>query len=100
MDNIPGELKTWKSLRKELTALSDVEKEATSQMAHLVNEITRRRKYLGLTQSEVAKRAGITQAQVARLETSPSIPSLETVTKVAIALEIKLGIEEAAATSR
>jgi transcriptional regulator with XRE-family HTH domain len=69
-------------------------------MAQLVNEIARRRKSLGLTQTEVATRAGITQAQVARLENSHTVPSMETVIKVAIALRLKLGFEEAVATSK
>ncbi|KAF6624999.1 helix-turn-helix transcriptional regulator [Paenibacillus sp. EKM208P] len=43
----------------------------------MVNTIVNRRKELGLTQREVAEKAGITQAQVARLETSTSVPSIE-----------------------
>ncbi|WP_281890283.1 helix-turn-helix domain-containing protein [Paenibacillus sp. YYML68] len=80
-----------------ITSLTAVEKEAISNMARLVNEITNRRKQLGLTQQQVSERAGITQAQVARLENSHSVPSMETVMKVAIALGLKIGFEEAAA---
>ncbi|WP_068784128.1 helix-turn-helix domain-containing protein [Paenibacillus phocaensis] len=78
--------KTWKNLKRELKYKSDLEKEVITELAHLVNEIVRQRKTLGLTQREVAERAGITQAQVARLETGSSIPSMETVIKVGLSL--------------
>ncbi|GAA4845501.1 hypothetical protein GCM10023310_24300 [Paenibacillus vulneris] len=87
----------WDDFKKKINALNETEKEVIEQMARLVSEITRRRKALGLTQTEVAKRAGITQAQVARLENSHTVPSMETVMKVALALGLKIGFEEAAA---
>lgn len=92
--------RTWRDLKSNLKSHSQVEVEAIAQMAQLVNEIVRRRKSLGLTQNDVASRAGITQAQVARLENSHTVPSIETVIKVANALGLKLGFEEAAATHK
>jgi DNA-binding XRE family transcriptional regulator len=49
----------------------------------------------GLTQREVAKRAGLTQPFVARIEnpTSSKKPSLETLAKLAFAFEKQLKIE-------
>ncbi|MBO9608190.1 MAG: helix-turn-helix transcriptional regulator [Paenibacillaceae bacterium] len=92
--------RTWNDLKSKLTSHSQVEGEVIAQLAQLVNEIMRRRKSLGLTQNDVATRAGITQAQVARLENSHTVPSMETVIKVANVLGLKLGFEEAAATSK
>jgi predicted transcriptional regulator len=92
--------RTWNDLKPKLTSHSQVEGEVIGQLAQLVNEIMRRRKSLGLTQNDVATRAGITQAQVARLENSHTVPSMETVIKVANVLGLKLGFEEAAATSK
>lgn len=90
----------WDNLKGKLTAHTQIEGEIIDQMALLVNEIGKRRKRLGLTQTEVAQRSGITQAQVARLENSHSVPSMETVIKVAYTLGLKLGFEEAAATAK
>lgn len=88
--------RTWKNLKAKLDYKNDYEKKVISEMARLVVDIIKRRKALGLTQSEVAQRAGITQAQVARLETSSSVPSMETVIKVAIALDLTVDFKEAA----
>ncbi|KJD45625.1 helix-turn-helix domain-containing protein [Paenibacillus terrae] len=92
--NEKPELKTWSDRRKQLNYKTDYEKQVITEMARVVNDIVRRRKELGLTQRDVAERTGITQAQVARLETSTSVPSMETVMKVALALGFKLGFEE------
>ncbi|WP_238653440.1 helix-turn-helix domain-containing protein [Paenibacillus piscarius] len=86
------EFKTWSNFKKELDYKSEYEKKVISEMAKLVVQITNRRKSLGLTQAQVAERAGITQAQVARLETSSSVPSIETVMKVAVALDMTVGL--------
>ncbi|MFB5761982.1 helix-turn-helix domain-containing protein [Paenibacillus medicaginis] len=85
---------SWSDLKSKLDYKSDYEKKVISEMARMVNSLVRRRKALGLTQREVAERAGITQAQVARLETSTSVPSLETVMKVAVALDLSIGFKE------
>lgn len=81
-------LRTWSNFKKELDYKSEYEGKVLSEMAKLVVQIINRRKSLGLTQTQVAQRAGITQAQVARLETASSVPSIETVMKVAVALDM------------
>lgn len=86
-------LRTWKKFKEDqLDYKSEIEKQVISEMAKLVVQIVKRRKSLGLTQSQVAELAGITQAQVGRLETSSTIPSIETVMKVAIALGMTLNL--------
>ncbi|VTR62880.1 HTH-type transcriptional regulator [Actinobacillus pleuropneumoniae] len=86
-------LRTWSNFKKEkLDYKSEIEKKVINEMAKLVIQIVYRRKSLGLTQAQVAGRAGITQAQVARLENSSSIPTIETVMKVAIALGMTVGL--------
>lgn len=98
------EFRTWSNFKKNWT-ISLSMKKVISEMAKLVVQITNRRKSLGLTQAQVAERAGITQAQVARLETSSSVPSIETVMKVAVALDMTIGLnsvdeQSAAMTAR
>jgi DNA-binding phage protein len=92
---------TWDSEKENLTSsLSDIEKLAIDQMAYLVAEIAKRRRILGLSQQEVATRAGITQAQVARIERSHTVPKWDTVIKVAIALGLRMSFEEASASTK
>jgi DNA-binding XRE family transcriptional regulator len=45
-----------------------------------------------MTQAEVAKKAGIKQPSLARLETSNSMPTLTLLSKVANALDLKMEI--------
>ncbi|WP_209977237.1 helix-turn-helix domain-containing protein [Paenibacillus eucommiae] len=71
-----------------------IEAEAIRQIARMVSEIVKRRKMLGLTQNEVAKKAGLSQAQVARLENSSQIPRVDTLIKVAIALGMSINLSE------
>lgn len=73
-----------------------IETETIKQIAHMVSDIVQRRKILGLTQDEVAKKAGLTQAQIARLENSSQIPRVDTLIKVAIALGLNIKLNEEA----
>jgi transcriptional regulator with XRE-family HTH domain len=74
-----------------------IETETIRQIAHMVSDIVRRRKMLGLTQDDVAKKAGLTQAQIARLENSSQIPRVDTLIKVAISLGLNIKLNEEAA---
>lgn len=49
--------------------------------------IARRRKELGLKQAEVEERAGIGQKYLSNIECSVSIPSIEVIMRLAIALD-------------
>lgn len=51
----------------------------------------------GLTQADLAERAGTTQSAIARWETGGAQPSLETLSRLvrACGLELRLGLEEA-----
>ena len=48
---------------------------------------------LGLTQAQLAKRAGVTQQAIAKLEDPDSNPTIETLEKVAAALGARLTVE-------
>jgi DNA-binding XRE family transcriptional regulator len=50
------------------------------------------RKYLGLTQAELAERAGVTQGYIADLETSRKTGSPETLKAIAKALSVPLDV--------
>ena len=48
---------------------------------------------LGLTQEDLSKRTGIRQADISRLESCDSNPSLKTLQRIAEGLEMRLKIE-------
>ncbi|MFE2977924.1 helix-turn-helix domain-containing protein [Streptomyces sp. NPDC059258] len=51
-----------------------------------------RRKELGLSQSDVAERAGLTQAKVSRIEGADAVPTLPLLRRLARALDASLNI--------
>ena len=51
-----------------------------------------RRTELGLTQAELAERAGMTQPQLSRLESGGAIPTVPLLTRLAAALDAELDI--------
>ena len=62
---------------------------ANMELDHLEvgRRIARRRKKLGLKQTEVCERAGINDKYLSCIERATSIPSLEVMMRIAIALE-------------
>ncbi|MHB1685119.1 MAG: helix-turn-helix domain-containing protein [Bacilli bacterium] len=82
----------WSEVAGGVRSVPESEKRKIEIMAQLVEAIIARRKELGLTQEEVALRAGIRQSAVARLEGGAAIPRLDTIVKIAIGLglDVKL----------
>ncbi|MFI9718506.1 helix-turn-helix domain-containing protein [Streptomyces sp. NPDC052396] len=58
----------------------------------LAQAVYDRRTELGLTQTELAKRAGLTQAKISRIEGSDTVPTLPLLSKLARALDASLNI--------
>jgi transcriptional regulator with XRE-family HTH domain len=83
-------LKTWDDLQKELTCFTDVEKQYIKMVAKMVGQLVLRRQQLGLSQEVVAKKAGLAKSTVGRMETSCNMPRMDTVLKVALALDMKI----------
>lgn len=89
----------WKTLRERKLAEGFTEPddmaearqqiELSMALAHAVHE---RRTDLGLTQSELAARAGLTQAKISRIEGSDTVPTLPLLAKLAKALDASLNI--------
>jgi DNA-binding XRE family transcriptional regulator/predicted RNase H-like HicB family nuclease len=55
-------------------------------------ELRRARAAAGLTQAELAKRAGVSQPAIAKIENPDANPTIETLVKVAEALRVRLSI--------
>ncbi|WP_153721077.1 helix-turn-helix domain-containing protein [Sporosarcina cascadiensis] len=80
----------WADYKKQITALTPREMSEIEIVAQLIS----RRIQLGLTQQEVADRAGLKQAAIARLEKEHAIPRLDTLEKVAAALGLRIALIE------
>lgn len=80
----------WDELRESLQSISDADKTYYDLVARMVAEITQRRKTLGWTQQQLAKKADVLQPAIARMETGGTIPKLDTVFKVARALRMRV----------
>jgi transcriptional regulator with XRE-family HTH domain len=95
-------MKNWNEKKKELKSIDSNRLNELEAVAQLVNKIHQRRVELGLTQKELADKVGLHQESIARIENGGTVPRLDTVFKIALALGMKLdlsGIEEAAAAT-
>ncbi len=79
----------WKDVKKEL--LSDPEFKAEYERLRpqyqIISEIIRHRQRRKMTQEQLAKRSGTTQSAIARLEAGKANVTLETLERIAEALE-------------
>ena len=85
-------MKTWNQTRHDITSISDVEKQEIRQAAELIARIIERRQALGLTQKQLADRAGLKQAAVARLESATTMPRVDTLLRVSNSLNMQLSL--------
>ena len=85
-------MKTWEQARQDITSISEAEKQEIRQMAQLVARIIERRQALGLTQKQLAERAGLKQAAVARLESATTMPRVDTLLRVSNSLNMQLSL--------
>jgi transcriptional regulator with XRE-family HTH domain len=61
--------------------------------AQIANQVVERRKALGLSQAELAARCDTTQSAIARLESGGRPPRIDTLLRIADALECELSVE-------
>jgi len=78
----------WSDFKQEITSLSPEEKAGLELMAAIAS--VRKRK--NLTQEQLARRAKVTQAQVARVENFSYTPSLATLTKIFGGLDLDIAL--------
>ncbi|MEU1601319.1 helix-turn-helix domain-containing protein [Streptomyces sp. NPDC005708] len=71
--------------------MAEARREIRLSMA-LAKAVYDRRTELGLTQTELADRAGLTQAKISRIEGSDTVPTLPLLAKLAKALDAALNI--------
>lgn len=96
----------WSDLVSDIRSISEDEKAEIYMVADIMADLIAQRNILGLTQEQVAERAGLKQSAVARLESGTVTPKLDTFAKIARVLELDIRLvpkseihEEAAATA-
>jgi predicted transcriptional regulator len=89
----------WRSARERKLGTDATEPEDVVQARReirlsmaLARAVYDRRVELGLTQTQLAERAGLTQAKVSRIEGSDTVPTLPLLSKLAHALDASLNI--------
>lgn len=95
-------MKSWSDKKKDLKSIDPMRINELEAVAQLVNAIHQRRLEIGWTQKELADKVGLHQESIARIENGGSIPRLDTVFRLALALGMKIslqGMEEAATAS-
>lgn len=83
-------MKKWEDIDKRQTVASKEELSLIDTLSFLESQRIRQ----GITQTTFAKQIGMTQPQLAKIESLDSIPTLETLNKYAdgLGLQIKLSI--------
>jgi ribosome-binding protein aMBF1 (putative translation factor) len=59
----------------------------------IANQVAERRHERGLSQAELARRVGTTQSAIARLESGGRPPRIDTLLRIAAALDCELAVE-------
>lgn len=60
--------------------------------AHIIDSLIEQRHNKGITQKELAQASGLTQSVIARLENKKATPQLDTLLKIANALDCNITI--------
>ena len=81
---------TWEEVEKELFTPEEIA--ASDLRVALISEMIKAREEQGLTQRDIEKMSGIAQPVIARMEKGTTIPSIDTVLKFLVPLEITLKI--------
>lgn len=87
-------MKYWSDARGQIRSISEHEKEEIAIAAKLVASLIEKRIALGLTQRQLAEKAGIKQAAIARLESMNAIPRIDTLVKLSKPLGLELEFVE------
>lgn len=84
-------MRTWDEIKKNQTVISKEEQSIISTLSFL--QVQRMKQ--GISQSDFAKRIGMTQPQLAKIERLDSVPTLTTLNRYAegLGLQINLSIE-------
>ena len=92
--------RTFDDVWEELKTSGEEEKKffaAAEETARIINELTEERIRSGISQRQLAEKTGLKQSAIARMESLQRTPRLDTLIRVANALDIKLEITKESA---
>ncbi len=89
MRSDPASKKTLELLRKRLAGVGD----GGWLFSQIASQVAERRLALGLSQRELAELVGTTQSAIARLESGGRPPRIDTLLRIAAALDCDLAVE-------
>lgn len=88
---------TWEGYKKKIKESDDEQLKQDMQemeeLTELMTTIIQRRQELGLSQRELAKRCGMPQSSIARMETGITFPRVNTLAKVLRVLGLTLTVQ-------
>lgn len=90
----------WSDIYREIRSIPEDEKQQIDDVAKIASIIIDRRKYLGLTQADVAERSGLKQSAIARFENTGAIPRLDTLLKIVKVLGMEININSLESSHR
>lgn len=94
-----GMVNTWEDYKNKVRESDDEQSKQDLQemeeLAALMTIIIKRRQALGLSQRELAKRCGMPQSSIARMETGITFPRIDTLAKVLRVLGLSLVVQPA-----
>jgi len=85
-------MRTWDDLVNDMSPESKKEIEIIRKRAEMVVTLIKLRESKGWTQAELAKRAGMKQSAISRFESDTTAPRIDTIIRVAMALEVDLAL--------
>jgi len=90
-----GERRSWSEKRAEIMSAPGAGDayEAARLRFELGEAVRHRREELGITQAQLAERAGLQQPAVARFETGGTMPTIPMLERLAGALGLRLNVE-------
>jgi ribosome-binding protein aMBF1 (putative translation factor) len=90
-----GERRSWSEKRAEIMSAPGAGDayEAARLRFELAEAARHRREELGITQAQLAERAGLQQPAVARFETGGTMPTIPMLKRLADALGLRLNVE-------
>jgi len=82
----------YKSETQEMSHELALDIQEAEKAAAIVSEIIRQRNALGISQRDLAKRCGMPQSSVARIESQKIMPRLDTLIKLLNQLDLSLTV--------
>lgn len=96
-------MRTWEDYKNHVKGQSLDEKEnmeRIEELSAIIGKMIIRREELGMSQRDLAKKCGITQSALARLESCRTTPQLDTMLKVLKPLGLTLSVTPTGDTSQ